>query len=471
MPSFVNLLRSFGPFAATVILSRGLAFFTIPVVTRRLAPSEYGQLELIVSFVEIAGLVFSFGLVDSLFRFASAICEQEQRRVAAGLVGASILMALAASCLLQIAAFFAIPKLGLAPLMWPISFGLLGATMSGLIEMPLAWLRLRNRPRRFMLFTVTRAIAQALTIYVTLTLGFGITGILAGNATIDFVLATTLMFHQIKSTGISFDREIVARTVVYGLPIVGGSLSMFVLGSCDRWFLAGAVPAAEIGFYGLAAKLSMIVPLAMQPFGLWWYARRIGMLHEEGGLEKSAHLVSVGVILLGVGVATVCGAAPIFISTLLPPAFRGALPYLPWLAIIAALNELCSLTNVGAYASRHSFGVLTTNSVAAVLALVGYIALVPYLGVYGAISATIAGQAARLVLFIHFGRRVAPIPYSWATLAAVVLIDASLIYFVRTATSMTSQIAYLVIAGMALALLALQPLLALRRPIVREAFA
>jgi O-antigen/teichoic acid export membrane protein len=246
---------------------------------------------------------------------------------------------------------------------------------------------------------------------------------------------------------------------------------MFVLGACDRWFLAGAVTPAELGYYGLAAKLSLIVPLAMQPFGLWWYARRIGMLQEVGGLEKSAQLIAVAMALLGIGVAVVCGGAPLFIEALLPPAFKGALPYLPWLALIAALNELCSLTNVGAYASRHSFAVLTINGGGALVALAGYFLLVPHLGVYGAIAATIAGQTTRLGLYLAFGRRVAPIPYSWGVLAAVVVINALLIYFMRGSTSLSSQILSLSLAGAALGLLALRPMLALRKPIVQEAFA
>jgi O-antigen/teichoic acid export membrane protein len=471
MSHFFYVLRSFGPFAASVLLSKGLALFTIPIVTRSLTPTDYGQLELVVSVVEISGLVFSFGLADSLFRFASAGSEAEQRRVAAGLVGSALVLAVIASIILQACAHWLIPKLGLSSLATPISFGLLAATMSGLIEMPLAWLRLRNRPTHFMLFTVSRSLAQALSMFVTLKFGFGVTGIVAGNASIDLFLAAVLIFLQIRATGIAFDRQTLSRTATYGLPIVGGSLSMFVLGACDRWFLAGAVSSAELGYYGLAAKLSLIVPLAMQPFGLWWYARRIGMLQEVGGLEKSAQLISVAMVLLGMGVAIVCGGAPLFIEALLPPAFKGALPFLPWLALIAALNELCSLTNVGAYASRHSFGVLTINGLGALVALIGYFLLVPHFGVYGAILATVAGQTTRLGLYLAFGRRVAPIPYSWGTLAAVVLINAMLIYFVRGATSMSSQIVYLIVAGAALSLLTLHPLLALRKPIVREAFA
>jgi hypothetical protein len=46
-----------------------------------------------------------------------------------------------------------------------------------------------------------------------------------------------------------------------------------------------------------------------------------------------------------------------------------------------------------------------------VVAVVGYIMLVPAHGVAGAIAATIAGHLARLICFIWHGRARAPIPY------------------------------------------------------------
>ena len=181
-------LRSFGFFAISVLLSKGLSLISIPLVARHLPPAEYGQIELISSIIEISGIVMTFGLADSLIRFASGVPEEDQRRVAAGLAGSALLLAAMAGVALESAAYILVPKLHLEALSAPISCGLIGATLSGLIEMPLAWLRLKNRPGMFLAFTVSRSVLQVATMAATLSLGFGVTGIIAGNASVDLIL-------------------------------------------------------------------------------------------------------------------------------------------------------------------------------------------------------------------------------------------------------------------------------------------
>ncbi|MGA8169934.1 MAG: lipopolysaccharide biosynthesis protein [Methylocystis sp.] len=464
-------LHSFALFGASVLLSKGLSIISIPVVARHLAPTEYGRLELIASIIEICGLVMTFGLADSLFRFASSETAARQREIAAGLTGSALMFAAVAGVLFESAAWIIVPASGHPDLAVPIAFGLGAATLSGLIEMPLAWLRLRNQPGLFLLFTASRSILQVCSMIATLSLGFGVNGIIGGNAVVDLCLTTLLVARQIKSVGIHIDRESFERAASYGMPIVGGSLSMFVLGACDRLFLAASVDASELGFYGLAAKLSFVVPLVLQPFGLWWYARRFAVLDQPGGLARSSRMISIGMILLGAGVALACGGAPIFIAMLMPPAYRGALPYLSWLALIAALNELCSLLNVGVYAARNGFGVLAINGIGALVALFGYVTLVPDLGVFGAIAATIAGQAARLALFLFVGRRRAPIGHSWGLLLSVILIDFLLVRSAGMASGLLEQGFVLVAAIAMFGGLAWRILVSSREPAAAEALA
>ena len=278
------------------------------------------------------------------------------------------------------------------------------------------------------------------------------------------------MVLHIRDVGLRIDMETLRRGGTYGLPLVGGALAMFVLGACDRWFLAAAVPAAELGFYGLAAKLSFIVPLAMQPFGLWWYAQRIRVLSEPDGLTQSARMIAVGMALLGVGVAVTCTGAPILIENFLPAPYRSALAYLPWLALIAVLNEMCSLVNVGVYAARNAYGVLVINSVGAFVAFTGYVALVPHFGVAGAIAATIAGQSARLALFLRVGSKLAPIVYPWSLCAAIVFIDLALLRFVSSAPGILAKLVVLTLAVAVLGLLAWRAV-ATRPPATQEALA
>lgn len=450
----LTTLRSFWLFGASIFLTKGLALITIPLVTSRLGPSDYGRLELVTSVVEAFGIVMTLGLADSLFRFAAPEAGEQRREIAAGLTGMALMLAVVVGALLQFAVWALAPRLGLGFVQTPLAIGMVGATIAGLLELPLAWLRLCGRPGAFLGFSLARTLLQVATMAVTLNLGYGLVGYLAGNASIDALIATTLLVLQIRECGVRLDRATFERAGRYSLPLIGGSLSMFVLGSCDRWFLAGAVPTATLGFYGLAVKLSLIAPLVIQPFGLWWYARRIAVLRQPGGLEASARGVAVGMTLLAVGAIVSCVGAPLLVDALLPRAYRAALPFLPWLVLAAALNETCSLVNVGAYAGNHGLRVLGVNASGAAVALTGYALLIGPFGVWGAIAATIAGHSTRVALYLVSGRKDAPIRYPWKLAAALAGLVVFMVAGVRLAPGVVVEAAMISVGVAAFAALA-----------------
>lgn len=417
-----SALGWFIPYALSVLLTKGMAIVTIPLITGYLPPEEYGRLELVASVIEVAAIVLSFAIGDVLFRLAATSDPAEAKRQAAAIAGGALALAIVVGASLQIALWTLAPAQGFVVDRALLSLGLLSASLSGLIAFPLAWQRCRGAPRMFLAFVAGRSILQTTCMAITLPLGWGATGLLMGNAVVDVALVATLMTLQARDTGVSFDVEVLRRALRYGAPLVGAALAMFVLGACDRWFLIGAVDAATLAHYGLAMKLAMVVALAVQPFGLWWYARRIRVLGEADGLRRSADAVAVGFALLAMGAIAVALAGPALIARLLPAGYAAAGDYVAWLVLIVVMNEACSLLNVGSYVGRSGAAPLVVNAAGAVVALIGYILFVPRYGVEGAIGATIAGHAVRLVLFVAYGRKRAPAPYRYGLICIMAAI-------------------------------------------------
>ena len=80
MLRLLTAMRSFWLFGASILLTKGMALVTIPLVTGRLAPSDYGRLELVMSVVEAFAIVMTLGLADSLFRFAAPEAGEQAPR-------------------------------------------------------------------------------------------------------------------------------------------------------------------------------------------------------------------------------------------------------------------------------------------------------------------------------------------------------------------------------------------------------
>lgn len=439
------------PYVASIALTKGLAVITIPVLTAYMAPEDVGYLDVAASLLEFIGLIFAMGLADTLFRFSGVQRTQAERnREAAVITGSALALALAFGILVQLFIPVVISAWDLPIQEWALRLSILGATLGGLIELPLAWLRLGNKPKLFLLFTASRGVLQALAMVVLLMNGYGINAILVANGALDVVLALSLLTLQISRTGIAFSRQGFQRTIHFGLPLVGGALAMFALGSCDRWFLVTAIAPETLAHYSIAVKLALAAPLLLQPFGLWWYAKRIAVLEEPQGLSHSADVVLLGFWVLVVGALGTALLAPIFIAWLLPASYLPAIAYVPWLVLGFALNELCSLLNVGSYRAQHGLHVLAVNAAGGSAAVLGYWLLAPGYGVAGAILATLIGHGLRLLLFLGLYHRCAPIPYRLPQMALFAGLAVLAVVAQPLSAGLLWQLVYAAAAGLAM---------------------
>ncbi len=422
-------LRPMLLYTLSVAFGRGLSIFALPFVARFMPPSEYARLDVAASVIEVCGIVASFALADLMFRFAaSAKSEEEQRKIAGGVLGVGLICAGVTLVLTQIFLPILASKLALGIDESYLRVGLAAAACTGLIELPMAWLRMRNKPGLYLLFIAGRSLTQMIAMLIVLYFGFGPEGVVLSNAIIEAIITTYLVFRQIRGFGIYFSREMLNHALQYSLPIVGGGLAMFGLGTCDRFFLSSAVEAKSLAHYTLAGKLAFATPLLMQPFALWWNPKRIALLNEPDGLRRSARFVGYGLALLVLAAMAVIFSGTLFLYLAMPSSYQGAIAFLPLLVFASVLNELCTLLNVGSFSKSHGGEILLVNGVGCVVAVIGYMLFVPPMGIYGAILATMAGHGMRIALFSVLGRKTAPIAYPIARFSIILLIAALLIY-------------------------------------------
>ena len=403
--------KSIALYGLAIVMMKGFSLISIPLVTSYLTPADFGDLDLAASVIEFVALLSGLCLADMLYRFASGPDAPGKPGEAAAIIGTALI---AGSLIGLIAQGMATPiheslELGISN--GAFRAGLLAACLTGLIELPLAWLRLKNRPVLFLSFVAGRSILQIGLIYLMLNHGAGANGVLYANAAVDTGLSAAMLGIMIRREGIAVRVVAFQRLFSYSLPLVGSALAMFALGAADRWFLADAISREALAHYAIAAKLALATSLAIQPLCLWWYPKRIGILQQPGGISKNAEVWTWGVTILAGGGAMISLAMPLFVWTALPDGYAPALAWLPALIVAIAMNELVSLSNAGAYLGKATWRVLGINCSAAGIALIGYAFLVPLHGIAGAIEATIGAQIFRLVAFAWLTRRTAPVPW------------------------------------------------------------
>ncbi len=403
-------ISSMAVYGLSILMLKGFSLITIPLYARYLGPAEYGKLDIVVSVIEFVGLCASLGLADTLYRFASSGSVMERSRAEGQVFGSGLMGALFIATIVQFLVPFIRDFFSMTIAIAPLRAGLFAATITGLVELPLAWMRLHNHTLRYLAFVTGRSLSQIMLTWILLRQGHGVAAILYATLSINLASVTVFATLSAHSCRLVFSSIGFTNMAHYGLPLVGGGLAMYALGTFDRLFLAKAVTPQDIGHYAIAAKLALATALFVQPLALWWYPKRVAVLREPDGIARNAKVWNLGFTILMAGASFAALGLPLFIEFGLPHVYAPALKYLPWLILASVLNELVSLSSGGAYLRRGGYEILIVNSAAALIALIGYIALIPSFGVTGAIAATLAAHLVRLAIFVFRTKITAPVP-------------------------------------------------------------
>ncbi len=398
----------------SVTAERGASLVSLPIMAAYLGAGDYGQYDVAVSFVEFIVLILGLAAGATLIRFASVeTSEAASRLCARELAGTSLCLAIAFGLPVVIFGPFVTDALGVATNHQAFRVLLAGACVSGIIELPLYWLRLQDRALTFFTIVMTRTFAQLICMWLALYLGYGVPGIMVANGAVLVVMAAILLMMQTRDTGLGVSARAFYRIVTYGFPIIGAMLAMYALGNSNKLFLPGHVAPETIAHFGLAMRLAMIVTLALAPFELWWGPKRIAALNQAGGLELSARMWGIALALMLCAATGVTLGGSVVVNILLPAEYAGTSQYILPLVALQLLHGTALVSNVGSYARQNGTYVFIIEAVSGGLAVAGYFLLVADYGVAGVMVSIAFGQIVRLALHLWLGQALAPIAYPW----------------------------------------------------------
>lgn len=414
---YKNLLNQSALYGLSIFLMKGISLVMLPIYTSYLMPSDYGRLELLVVFSNIVSIVLGFGLVEALYRFVGLAegIEKKQRHAAECLLVAGIIALISYG-------FFHFYSKELLPFLpgdiTENELYLLGVALSvgGLINIPLAWLRITERAGLFFTISILKVVLQVSLTFYWLINGWGITSILAAGAISSVIVAIILCIIQLKETKISFSLKNLKSIVTYAGPIFIGGAATFTLSGMDRWLLADYFGTTQIAAYAIAIKFALVPTLLIQPFTLWWFPKRFSVLKEHDGKSINAHFAVVGAIIS----VLICGGlgllGPLLIHYLTPVAYHGAISILPWLLLFTLLKMLSDLLNLGCFIEKSSKIQMNINLVASGIGGLLLILLVPLFMIDGALIALIVAGIIRFGLFFYFSQKKVYLPYKFSYL-------------------------------------------------------
>lgn len=399
------------------VANQAVAVLLVPIYARQLGPEGVGITGVLNSTISLTLMLAGLALPQAFFRWYLREAKTERARtdVLATTLAVRIAASLASFALILLAAIpitgilyngahFAVFALA-APIVLFDSFN----------QVPLSFLRAERRPRDYIKVTLTRAIlGSVLIVVLVVLLDFGVVGVALGAALAATVSAALGVWVMLR-VGVAprLDGPLARTMLGFALPLVPASMAGWVLNLSDRPLLQLLTDStAVVGIYSLGYTVGLMVnALVIQPFSLAWGAAHWEISQQEDAPTSFARVLTWFLVLAAGAALLVSAIGTDALRILVGPEFEESRYIVPFSSFAYVMYGSYSIVSAGLGIVGRSGLVAITMAVGAAVSLVLNLALIPFLGMYGAAVSTLASYGLVAVLTGIVSQRYYPVPW------------------------------------------------------------
>jgi O-antigen/teichoic acid export membrane protein len=427
MTAVRTLVRQSSHYLAGTAITIVMGFVSFPVFTRVFTVADYGTVDLIQRLVLLATAFGKLGVQNAVLRFYDVSQFQKdlasaRRYVSSAVLGASG-SAVVVALMTGVAFHLASPGGTVPPFMAVMAGGLALFRILQSIFMNL--LRVEQKTKAYMAAQIgTRAATIALILLLFAVREKGIRSFFEGSlvveAAIVVVLACALVRRKLLASS-GFDWRFYRSMVVFGLPLIAYECMCIALESVDRFLIRSFLGAEPLGYYSAAYALCIYIQdLLLVPINMALVPLYLRLWSDEGR-ERTAEFLSRSlrifiVVALGffAGVI-VCSRDALMI--LASSKYEASTVLIPWIVAGLFLYVTNAFFNAALLIHKRTLDMAKLALAAFVLKVVANLWLIPRIGLYGAVAATVTAYAFLLVLTARLSLPLLPLRTDWAALA------------------------------------------------------
>lgn len=285
------------------LLMKAIGFFLLPVYTLFLVPEDYGTINLINAFIEVAIFIVSFSLFSAAIRFYTDYKNDREKLkrfygtisififfsgitiVTLGLIFKNLLI----SIFFKNIPFYPIVQIGLLTLIFFTLHALHQYILQGM-----------QQGKKLTIINLSVFGFQiSFNLYFIIVLKMGALGILISTFIINVGYFIYMIFDLKKNDLITFcvDKKLLYEALKYSIPIMPHDLSTHVASFASRVFINKSGTIALVGLYSVASQIGSIIDSIQtsvnQAFAPWFY----DSMHN-GSDEQNREIVNLSKFML-----------------------------------------------------------------------------------------------------------------------------------------------------------------------------
>jgi len=413
-----------------VLIGRLVSFIMLPIYTRNLTPSDYGILELLTMTVDIVAVVVGVGISNGIFKFYYDYDTKADKNVVISTAFMLVILLYSIAtiiCILNSNYFAALLFDGRYSLAVSLVFGAMFFQIC--IQIPMVYLRARQRPFLFVTISFLRLIVQlSLNIYFIVYLKKGVMGAVWAEFFTTILFGIILSSLTFKEVGINFHKDKARKLIRFGAPFIITNIGAFILTFSDRYFLKMFCDLKDVGIYSLGYKIGFLLSfLVSRPFNNIWEAQRFEVIKQKNYIETfNQMLLGYSVVLFTTGLCLSLFSRDLF-RIMSSPEYLYAYKVVPIIVLAYVVQGLTGFFNFGNYYKGKSMNITYGTFLAVAIILILSFALIPKYYTLGAAVATLIAFLFRLAYIYYSSQKEFKMNYNLARVFFT-LLPAILIY-------------------------------------------
>lgn len=303
MAGLKSLAKETAIYGVSSIVGRFLNYLLVPVYTIALPASSggYGVVTNIYAWVALMLVLLTCGMETGFFRFANKGQDDPMRVYSTTLLSVSI----GSVIFVVLGLLFLEPIAGWLEYRehpWYIGMMMIVVAMDAIQSIPFAYLRYKKRPIKF-------AALKLLFIFLNIALNLFYYVVLKGNdvgyAFLFNLICTSVvmlcMIPELRGFTYILDRELLKRMLRYSLPLVILGVAGILNQVADKIIFPFVYPdeaeaTVQLGIYGAASKIAMIMAMFTQAFRFAYEPFVFGKSKEKDSREMYAQAMKFFII-------------------------------------------------------------------------------------------------------------------------------------------------------------------------------
>lgn len=399
------------------ICTQFMSFFLLPLYTSILTTSEYGTVDLLVSYSALLLPIVTFAIEQALFRYLIDVRGDEKKKDS--IISTTVFFCLFQCCVCSVILF-------VVYIFWrneylPYFILMVVACICSATMLQLS--RGFGDSFGYAFGSFVTALTQVVfNVLLLVVFHMGVYGMLyatiAGNMVCSIMLFLRLKtFRYVHFS--SFKKATLKEMLKYSLPLVPNQLSWWIMNASDKTIVAAFLGTTANGLLAVAHKFPNIYIQFNTIFNISWTESAALHIHEKDAEKFFTNIISIVFKLF----ATIClgmiACIPFMINWLVGADYYDAYYQIPIFMLASLCNVVVSLYGVIYVAHKKTKEIALTALYAAIINAGSHLLLVGWIGLYAASVSSLLGYGAMAVYRYFHSRKYLTIKISGKVLLSL----------------------------------------------------